>query len=116
MDTDLIGLGESIIGSINTNDALDPLSLNATYYSDDYFLIPPENGSSITISITSNQFDTYLEVVDAIDGLLLDFNDDRVEGDSNSQLEMDFLGGGRYIIRVTSFDEYETGAYTLSVN
>ena len=64
-------------------------------------------------SLSSTDFDTYL-IVRGPGGLALD-NDDRVAGDLNSELAVQFPMAGTYQVIVTSYQPGEMGRYSLQV-
>jgi len=105
----------SINGSL---DITDPDNPNRTgRYMDSYNIatlfpgIP--NGSSMTVSLTSAAFDTYLQVVSDT-GTVTYFDDDGGTG-TNSYLAFNYDASSTYNIVVTSYSAGETGAYTLGV-
>lgn len=64
--------------------------------------------------LSSTDFDTYL-IVSGPGGLSLR-NDDRVAGDLNSELAVQFPMAGTYQVIVTSYEPGEMGRYTLQVS
>ena len=71
-------------------------------------------GQSVTINLTSSDFDTYLAVL-GTDGQLIDENDDVSQGDSNSQLTLTLPRTGVYRIIVNARDRRGHGRYVLTV-
>jgi len=107
--------------STNINGALaitDPDNPNRTgRYMDTYNIatlfpgIP--NGSNMTVSITSGNFDTYLQITSDT-GSVTYFDDDGGTG-TNSYLEFIYDASSTYNIVVTSWGAGETGDYSLEV-
>lgn len=112
----LITPGQTINGSLQDTDEIDPLPLEDTYYKDDYLLLPPANGTSLTLRLSSNDFDTYLEIVDARNGELIDFNDDISESNFDSEYELLVTGALPLYLRVTSAAPETEGSYTLVID
>lgn len=79
---------------------------------DDY-TFAGEEGELIVVSLTSEDFDTYLEL--EFDGELIDVDDDGGEG-RNSLLE-DFVLplSGEYVVRVRSYGDGGEGSYSISL-
>lgn len=69
---------------------------------------------TITITLTSDEFDTYIEVFDG-SGNSLNFDDDGGDG-TNSALEFTAPGAGTYTLLVRSFFGTADGEYTLAVS
>ncbi|HZK08194.1 MAG TPA: T9SS type A sorting domain-containing protein [Bacteroidales bacterium] len=65
-----------------------------------------------TVDVCDSDFDTYLEVYDACNGALLDFNDDAC--DLQSKVTLPVTNGSEYVVRVAGFDN-ETGEGFLSI-
>lgn len=77
------------------------------------FELEAEADDSYLISLSSDDFDTYLYLLDEDEDIVAE-NDDGGAG-LNSQLLYTFEDGGEYIIQVTSFSSDEEGAFTLVV-
>ena len=73
-----------------------------------------EAGQAITIRMASDEFDTYLMVIDAADQTL-GSNDDASLSDTNSTLAIALPDTGTYRILATAFDEAQRGRYRLTV-
>lgn len=80
----------------------------------DYLLTDLVVGESVNLSLVSDQFDTYLELIDRETGEIIAENDD-VNFLLNSELNFTPKAGINYLVRVTSYDSQETGDYTLIV-
>ena len=73
-----------------------------------------EAGQAITIRMASDEFDTYLMVIDAADQTI-GSNDDASLSDTNSTLAIALPDTGTYRILATAFDEAQRGRYRLTV-
>jgi S1-C subfamily serine protease len=91
---------------------------DATLPNDDSFFdtyaFEGQAGQTVTITLESEEFDTYVILVGA-DGSAVAQNDDASEGNSNSRLRVRLPYSGRYQIIVNSYDKTGLGRYTLSV-
>jgi len=103
----------TINGSLTTSDRPNPTRSGA--YSDDYRLSGFQVGQQILFNLNAvaNRFDTYLQIVNAATGAVVDYNDD-ANGTLNSQLQFTAQAGTEYIVRVTSYNANSTGDYTLT--
>lgn len=81
-----------------------------------YELHPIEGtqGQSLAITLQSDDFDTYLAIMDAENNILAQ-NDDIEENNTNSQLTVTLAEDGMYYIIVNSYDPQGRGAYRLRV-
>jgi serine protease Do len=70
-------------------------------------------GQRIIADLRSEEFDTFLRVLDPMG--VGDENDDYGLEQSHSHVEKLALVEGTYVIEVTSFDPYSTGAYRLQI-
>jgi hypothetical protein len=75
-------VNNTVQGRLDYTDLLNPT--RAACYRDDYLLNSASRGQ-IRLNLDSNQFDTYLQVVDATTGRVVTFDDDSGPG-TNSQL------------------------------
>ena len=84
----------------------------------DYYSFTATAGQQIAISMSSGVVDTYLYLLNA-SGAVVAENDDIVQGNTNSRIPANGFftipATGTYTIRATSYNENETGAYTLSL-
>jgi tetratricopeptide (TPR) repeat protein len=71
-------------------------------------------GQSVTISVESSDFDTYVALFSP-DGELLAKNDDISRSNSNSSLTVALPASGRYRVIVNAYKKGERGRYTLTV-
>ena len=101
---------QTITGNLESTDTENPLRLGR--FRDDYLLQWTDAPQEIEIDLSSSDFDTYLQLVDAETGNLIDFNDN-FGFSLNSQLTLTAQTGVDYIVRVTSFGFEQTGEYNL---
>ena len=95
-------------GQLTSTDPFD-----GTAYYDDYVLSLQDSGT-VTIELTSNDIDSYLEIYRQDSGELLYSNDDWTDGTLDSQLRISGLAGDRYLVRASSFSQQE-GSYSLDI-
>jgi hypothetical protein len=114
--TPTIGLGQTASGSLTTNDCRSPARGN-TYFVNQY-LFSGTAQQRVAIALSSSAFDSYLYLRSP--GGQVIAQDDDSGGDLNSRIP---TGGGfftlpstgTYVIEVTSFGEFSTGSYALSL-
>jgi Trypsin-like peptidase domain/Bacterial pre-peptidase C-terminal domain len=80
----------------------------------DLYAFEGQAGQTVTITLESTDFDTYVIVVGA-DGNAIGQNDDASEGNTNSMLRVTLPYSGRYQVIVNSYDKTGLGQYTLTV-
>jgi subtilisin family serine protease len=85
-------------------------------FADDYLLSGLETDQRLTVSLSSNQFDTYLQVTNTKTGRVVAKNDDVRAAETNSRVSFTVKSGVTYQVRVTSYEPKETGKYTLVVS
>lgn len=71
-------------------------------------------GQSITITVESQDFNTYLLVVDSVGRILAD-NDDSNPSTTNSELSLRLPATGAYTIIVNGYSTTDQGEYTLTI-
>ncbi len=103
---DSIRVGQTISGSLSQGDSTLPSGEMA----DDYHF-EGQAGQVISLSLASEEFDTWVVLNGPAD--FWDFNDDVTDGDSNSFLSVRLPATGTYLVRATSYEPGESGAYTL---
>jgi hypothetical protein len=98
-----ISYGQTITGRLNSPGQRDSWVFDA--HANDVF----------TAYLTSDEFDTWLTVLDS-NGLILIENDDG--GENTNSLIMDYMvpAAGTYTLQVRSFNNTSTGSYSLSFN
>lgn len=80
----------------------------------DRHFIQGRAGQTVTIDLQSQEFDTYLAIVDESDRVVAE-NDDISETNTNSQLVTTLPSSGRYTIIVNGFSVNDQGNYRLLV-
>ena len=113
-----ISAGQTLNGSLAASDCA-PLALDSTAFYTDRYTFSGTAGQLVTILLTSSDFDPYLYLIGP-DGSVLVEDDDGGAG-LNSRIPAgsgSFIlpATGNYTIEVTSFDDGQTGNYTLSLN
>ncbi|MEB3826121.1 C2 family cysteine protease [Phormidium sp. CCY1219] len=105
---------DTIQESLSNTDFPNPDRFNT--FADDYKLTDVVSGQEVQVSLNSNEFDTYLQVVNAFTGESIVENDDIdvANGNYNSALSFTVEDGVEYIVRVTSFESPGLGDYTLT--
>jgi subtilisin family serine protease len=98
-------------GNLNTSDALNPTRFPT--YRDDYRYTSTQSGT-VRFNLDSSQFDTFLQVLDTRTGEVLAVNDDFGPG-SNSQISLTIQPGSDFVVRVTSYQAYGVGDYSLTI-
>src|SRR6185503_3215115 len=93
-------------GALSTFDCQFPTGFFTDFYQLD---MPAQAG--VLVSMTSNTFDTYLEIYH-LSGPFLGVNDDRALGDTNSQI-VAILPQGSYVLGASSYGQNVTGSYKL---
>ena len=82
-----------------------------------YYTIDLDIDSEVTISLSSEDFDTYLYLLEGFgtDGDVLAENDDAEGSDSTDSGIVENLEAGEYTIEVTTFEARESGEFELTV-
>lgn len=113
---DAIIPNQTLQGNLSTSDLSNPLRFGS--FADDYQLVGASVNQQVTVTLNSTDFDTYLQVVDAVTGESIAENDDIQNGNTNSGLTFNVQSGANYIIRVTSYDQQKLGIgnYTLTTS
>lgn len=100
------------IGTFNGQLAAGDAQLTSGEFQDTW-QITGRQGQTVRISMTSSDFDTYL-MVRGPAGTSAD-NDDRAQGDLNSEIVLTFPIDATYQIVATSYSPGETGSYSLTI-
>jgi hypothetical protein len=108
-DAQPIAVGGSVDGDLSEDDARGVGGATA-----DTYRFRGQAGQRIRIDMTSDRFDTYLELFDANRISLAEDDDGGPEG-TNSRLTFTLPAAGDYFIEARAFTE-ATGAYALSVS
>ncbi|HET8713718.1 MAG TPA: hypothetical protein VFM23_08580 [Gemmatimonadales bacterium] len=106
-----IAIGQTQQGTLTRNDVL--LTSDSTYAQP--WTIQGRAGSTITIDLESDAFDSYLFLRGPGISGGRDFQDDDSGGNCHARLTATFPQNGSYEIVVNTADHYATGAFTLSV-
>jgi hypothetical protein len=103
--------GQTVQGELTEDDAQ---AGDDSYY--DLYVYQGRGGETVTITLSSSDFDTYLVVGRMVYGDFeqMESNDDGPEG-TDSELRITLPEDGDYVIRANSLVGGETGAYTLRV-
>lgn len=97
-------------GRLEEGDSVLP-SDNSLY---DEYVFEGQQGQTITIDLQSDDFNTYLAVIDP-QGQVIGENDDAEPGDQNSRLDLTLTEDGTYIVIANGYDSSSRGDYTLEV-
>lgn len=85
-----------------------------------YYLLDTSDAaedSLVVIDLESDDFDTYLQLIDADTGAILDYNDDfDIDSIAHSQITFEPQEGTRYLVEVSSFGSYSGGDYRLNIS
>ncbi len=81
----------------------------------DTYTFTGEVGQQVAIALESQDFDTYLLILDA-NQAVIDANDDVSSGNTNSALNLTLPYTGTYTVIVNAYDSSGRGNYRLSVN
>ena len=104
-----ITLGEPVNGALSEDDGKGTAGSTA-----DIYRFEGQEGQRIRIDMSSDEFDTYVELFDAGHVSLAEDDDGGLEG-TNSRLTFTLPRTGAYFIEARAFTE-STGAYSLSVS
>ena len=80
----------------------------------DEYTFEGEEGQSVTVTLESSQFDTYLAIFTP-DDKLLEEHDDVSQTDSNSEITVTLPTTGVYRVIVNSYDSKGRGTYNLKI-
>jgi len=98
-------------GVLASGDSVLP-SDNSLY---DQYTFQGRAGQSVTVTVESSDFDTYVAVFSP-DGKLLGKNDDINQSSKNSDLTVTIPSNGTYRVIVNGYDNKSRGRYALSVS
>ena len=114
----LIGGSKDLTGRLSTESEVNPYRWNS--YANSYRLSGIEPGQRVTLTMNaqSQNFDTYLQVVDAATGDLIDKidkKDDNIsDTDKNSSWTFEVEGGVEYDVLASSINARNLGDYKLT--
>ena len=97
-------------GTLQEGDEVIPN--DGSFY--DSYPISGKAGDTFAISLESQDFDTFLAVMDK-EGNIIEQNDDIDEQNSNSKLELTLPNDGDYTVIVNTYDQGGTGDYILKL-
>jgi Ca2+-binding RTX toxin-like protein len=111
-----LALNETINADLSgTDDIENPLRNRS--FSEDFRLTNLPSGEEVAINLNSDNFDTYLQLINRQTGQIVTENDDILNASpptDDSQINFTPEAGVEYIVRVTSSAENTTGNYTLT--
>jgi plastocyanin len=106
-----IQVGQTVRGSLASSDAVME---DGSHY--DPYTLSARAGQSVTITMRSSSFDTYLSVGRVSGGSFQALgSDDDGAGGTDSQVSVTFPSAGEYVIRANSLAADGAGDYTLEV-
>jgi hypothetical protein len=88
---------------------------NGNEYYDDLFYVVVLAGQSLTVTLTSTEFDAYLEVYDANGGFFFVAADDNGAGGKDARITFTADRNSFFLLLPSSAGARQTGAYTLTV-
>jgi RHS repeat-associated protein len=109
---------DKVAGSLDTTDGFSQgcNCVNPDRYAD-YYHFTGEAGQTVTITLKSGEFDTYMFLRKPYPTCtILTQNDDENPESSDSQIVFVLPETGTYIVEATSFDPWATGDYTIHLN
>jgi hypothetical protein len=101
----------SVEGVLEKGDQVIPA--DSSFY--DTYTIEGSAGQEIKIDLVSQDFDTYLAILDPT-GKIIAENDDLAQGNSNSQITLKLPSDGSYRLIVNSYSDQGQGKYTITAN
>ena len=104
-----IEIGDKLEGELAEDDGVNDSGAKA-----DAYTFTATAGQRIDATLTSDDFDTYLELHDA-DGALIDEDDDGGEKGTDSRLIATLEEGGTYTLQVRATGDVTTGRYKLAL-
>jgi len=104
-----MNLGDVREGMLSDGDLIMP---DGSYY--DHYAFEATAGQVVKITLTSSAFDAYLVLLDPYFNALV-HGDDLADGSSDSQIVLKISYGGIYHIFANTYDQGETGQYTISL-
>ncbi|OIP69729.1 MAG: hypothetical protein AUK43_11990 [Oscillatoriales cyanobacterium CG2_30_40_61] len=109
-----LALNQTINADLSgTDDTENPLRNRS--FSEDFRLTNPPSGEEAAINLNSDNFDTYLQLINSQTGQVVSENNDALNASpptQDSQINFTPEAGAEYIVRVTSLAANTTGNYT----
>jgi hypothetical protein len=102
------------IGGTRSGELTADTPVNAFGMRADVYTFTATAGQRVQISLSSDDFDTYLGLI-AADGAILDEDDDGAGVGTNSRLTHTFEADGEYVIEARAFADSGEGAYELAL-
>lgn len=90
----------------------DGIAPDGTLY--DQFTFDGQAEQLVTVTLNSDEFDTYLAIVDEAGNLVAE-NDDVSPGNTNSEVSFTVPNTGTYLVIVNGYSRSDQGAYTLTI-
>ena len=109
LEPSTLAVGENVSGSIEASE-LDNLGYNTDFYE----LTGLNPGDEVTVTFRSEDFDTYLWLIDADDELYITENDDAADDFSASEVSFVAEEGVRYWVELSSYSGEDLGEYSLA--
>lgn len=105
-------IGDEIDGELNGDDGLNEAGQRA-----DAYRFQGTAGQRVSIGLSSDSFDTYLELFSDVDGVRtsLATDDDGAGSGTNSRLLYTLPSDGDYIVEARAFSDGMEGDYTLKI-
>lgn len=97
-------------GALEDGDSV--LESDSSLY--DVYTFEGQEGQSVTVNLSSTDFDTYLLLIDPEDQLL-EQNDDQAQDNMNSSLTVTLPSDGTYTVVANGFDSNSRGSYNVEV-
>ncbi|MEO0837558.1 MAG: C2 family cysteine protease [Cyanobacteria bacterium J06643_5] len=108
----LLGGSRDFTGKLSNESEENPYRNSS--YANFYELYGIETGQQVTLTMTAQSFDTYLQIVDAATGDLIAENDNISETNKNSSLSFEVEEGIDYEVLATSINAKNLGDYKLT--
>ncbi len=108
-DVETLTVGRTTAGELESGDR----TLDTGEYQDTY-VFDGRAGQSVSVEMTSSDFDTYVGLVTPAGDVIE--NDDFEGSTSRSVVELNLTETGRYRVMATSYTHAEIGRYRLTVN
>ncbi len=110
-----LAVGGNAIGKLSVSSEVDDRYLT---FKRDHLLAPVAAGEEVVLTLSSSKFDAYLIVLDASDLSVVTEGDvgGPPGGRDNARASFVASPGRRYLVRATTYDPNEKGAYVLSAS
>ena len=105
-----IAIGDTVAGTLASDDGLNAVGQRA-----DIYRFTGTAGQRVRAEMTSDAFDTYLQLSDA-DGALLAEDDDGAGDGTNSRLVFTLAADGEYLVEARAFSDESEGDYSLALS